>query len=72
MLRSYVVVIESARLFNGKLDHFLRAWRKANIANYHPVTAPDNELDGTADLLQLDAKVGQDLRSNALALTDEP
>ena len=71
VLRADVVVAQAARLVDGQLDHPLGARRQADLADDRPVAAPDDELDGRADLGQLDVHVLEDARGHALALADE-
>jgi G3E family GTPase len=71
VLRADVVVAEPAGLVDRELDHPLRPRRQADLADDRPVAAPDDELDGGADLRQLDVHVLEDARGDALALADE-
>ena len=61
VLGADVVVVEAARLVDGELDDLLGARREADLAEHGAVAAPDDELDGGADLVQLDAEVGEHL-----------
>src|SRR5215212_6973808 len=71
VLRADVVVAEAARLVDRELDHALRARGQADLADNRTVTAADDELDGRADLRQLDVHVLEDAGGDALALTNE-
>jgi len=71
VLRADVVVAEASRLVDGQLDDPLGAGSEADLADDRSVTPADDELDGSADLGQLDVHVLEDTRSHALALTDE-
>ena len=57
VLGADVVVVEAPRLVDGQLDHLLGARRQADLADDRPVAAADDELDGGADLVELDAQV---------------
>ena len=71
VLGADVVVVEPARLVDRQLDHLLRARRQADLAEHRAVAPADDELDGGADLVQLDAEVGEHLRGDAIALAHE-
>ena len=71
VLRADVAVVEAARLFDGELDDLLGARRQANLAADRLLAAADDELDGRADLAQLDAEVVEHLGGDAIALADE-
>ena len=71
VLRADVVVVEPARLVDGQLDDLLGARRQADLADDRPVAAADDELDGGAHLVQLDAQVLEHPRRDAIALADE-
>ena len=71
VLGADVVVAEAARLVDGQLDDALRARREPDLTDDRPVAAPDDELDGGADLGQLDVHVLEHARGDALALADE-
>ena len=45
--------------------------RQPDLADHRAVAAADDELDGGADLGQLDVHVLEHARGNALALADE-
>ena len=66
-----VVVAEAAGLVDRELDDLLGARREADLAHDGAIAAADDELDGGADLVELDAEVGEDLRRDALAFADE-
>ena len=66
-----VVVVEPSRLVDRQLDDFLGARGQANIAGHRSITAADDELDGAAHLVQLDAEIAQHLGRDALALADQ-
>jgi hypothetical protein len=66
-----VVVAEAAGLVYCELDYLLGARGEADLAHDGAVTAADDELDGGTDLVELDAKVGEYLRRDALAFADE-
>ena len=61
MLGADVVVVEPARLVDRELDHLLGARREPDLADDRPIATADDELDGGADLVQLDAQVVEDL-----------
>ena len=61
VLGADVVVVEPARFVDGELDHLLGARSQADLADDRPVAAADDELDGGADLVELDAQVVEDL-----------
>ena len=71
MLGADVVMAEATRLVNCEFDDFLRARSEPNFAENSAVSAADNELHRGANLVQLDAQVGQHLGSNPIALADE-
>ena len=71
VLGADVVVVQAARLVDRQLDDLLGARREADLAEDRAVAAADDELDGRADLVQLDAEVGEDLGGYAVALADE-
>ena len=71
VLGADVVVAQAARLVDGQLDDPLGARRQADLADDRPVAAADDELDGGADLGQLDVHVLEHARGDALALADE-
>ena len=71
VLGADVVVAQSPRLVHRQLDHLLGARGQPDLADDHPIAAADDELDRAADLVQLDAEIVEDLRGDALALTDE-
>ena len=66
-----VVVAEAPRLVDGQLDDPLRAGRQPDLTDDRAVAASDDELDGGADLGQLDVHVLEHARRDALALADE-
>ncbi len=66
-----VVVAEAPGLVDGELDDALRPRREADFAHDWPIPAADDELDGSADLGQLDVHVLEDARGDTLALADE-
>ena len=72
VLGADVVVAQPARLVDRQLDHPFRARGQPDLADDRPVAAPDDELDGGADLGQLDVHVLEHARRDALALPDEP
>ena len=71
VLGADVVVAQPARLVDGELDDLLGARGQADLADDRAIAAADDELDGRADLGQLDAHVLEDARGDALALADE-
>ena len=71
VLGADVVVAQPARFVDGELDDFLGARRQADFAQHGAVAAADDELDGRADLVELDAEVGEHLRGDAVAFADE-
>ena len=72
MLGADVVVIESPRFVDRELDDLLGAWRQTDIAGDRAVASTDDELDRAAHLVQLDAKIAEDLGGNAFTFSDEP
>ena len=72
VLGADVVVAQAARLVDGQLDDALRARREPDVTDDRAVAATDDELDGGADLGQLDVHVLEHARGDALALADEP
>src|SRR5581483_7724190 len=72
VLGADVLVVEPARLVDGQLDDLLCPWRQADLAHHHPVATADDELDGRANLVELDAHVRQNLGGYPLALADQP
>ena len=71
VLRADVVVAEAAGLVDGELDDALGARRQADLTDDRPIAAADDELDGGADLGQLDVHVLEHARGDTLALADE-
>ena len=71
VLRADVAVVEAARFVDGQLDDLLGARRQADLADDRLLAAADDELDGGADLVQLDAEVVEYLGGDAIALADE-
>ena len=71
VLRADVVVAEAARLVDGQLDDALGARGQADLADDRSIAAADDELDGGADLGQLDVHVLEHARGDTLALADE-
>ncbi len=71
MLRTNVVVAEAASLIHGQFDDFLGARGKTDLTHHRAVAAADDELDGGADLVQLDAEVRKDLGSDAFSFTNQ-
>jgi hypothetical protein len=67
-----VAVGEPSGLVNRKLDDFLGPWGKSDLPEHGAVTAPDDELNCGANLIELYAKVGQDLGGDAIALANQP
>ena len=66
-----VVMVEPARLVDGKLDHLLGTGRQPDLAEDGAVTAPDDEFDGRANLAQLHPQVGEHLRGDAVPFPDQ-
>ena len=71
VLGADVAVVEAAGLVDGELDDLLGARSEADLAHDGAVAAADDELDGGADLVELDAEVGEDLGGDAFAFADE-
>ena len=71
VLGADVVVVQPARLVDGQLDDLLGARRQADLADDRAIATADDELDGRADLGQLDVHVLEDARGDAFALADE-
>ena len=72
VLGADVVVAEAACLVDGQLDDALRARSEPDVTDDRSVAATDDELDGGANLGQLDVHVLEHARGDALALADEP
>ncbi len=66
-----VVVIELARLFEGELDHALRARREDHLLLDGLAAASDDGLDFLTDFGEIDAERFQDLSREALALGND-
>src|SRR5436305_14120421 len=71
MLGANVVVVQPSRFIHRELDDFLGARRQSNITGNGAITTPDDELDGAANLIELDAEVAEHFRSNTFTLTDK-
>ena len=71
VLRADVVVAQPTGLVDGQLDDALGARREPDLAHDRPIAAADDELDGGADLGQLDVHVLEHARRDTLALADE-
>ena len=71
VLGADVAVVEPARLFDGELDDLLGARRQANLAGHRLLAAADDEFDGGADLVELDAEVVEDLGGYTVAFANE-
>ena len=71
VLRADVVVAQAARLVDGQLDDALGARGQPDFADDRAIAAADDELDGGADLGQLDVHVLEHARGDTLALADE-
>ena len=71
VLGADVVVAQAARFVDGQLDDALGARGQADFADDRAIAAADDELDGGADLGQLDVHVLEHARGDTLALTDE-
>ena len=72
VLGADVVVAQPPGLVDGQLDDPLGARRQADLADDRTIAAADDELDGGADLGQLDVHVLEHPRGDALALAHEP
>ena len=71
MLGPNVMMVEAARLIHRQLDDFLGAGGEPDFTEHNAVTAPDDEFDGAADLIQFDAKVAQNFRGYSITLAYE-
>ena len=71
VLGADVVVAQPPGFVDCQFDDALGARSKSNLADDRPVAAADDELDGRADLGQLDIHVLEDPRGDAFALSDE-
>src|SRR5207248_10464273 len=71
MLGPNVMVVEAARLVHRQLDHLFGARSQADVARDGAVAAANDELDGAANLIEVDTQVRQNLRRHSLALADE-
>src|SRR5438477_10586596 len=72
MLCTNVMVAEAASFVHCQLDDLLSAGREPNLADDHAIAAANNELDGAANLVQLNAEIAQHLGGYALTLSDQP
>src|SRR5438067_1140079 len=68
MLCTYVMVAKAASLVDRQLNDLLGARREPNLADDHAIATADDELDGAANLVQLDAEIAQYLGGHTLAL----
>ena len=71
VLGADVVVAEAAGLVDRELDDPLGARRQPDLADDRPIAAADDELDGRADLGQLDVHVLEDVGGHALAFAHQ-
>ena len=73
MLCADVVVAEAARLVHSELKHLLGARGQAGrrIADCRALSAADDELDRIAHAVEIDAHIGQNARTDTLALTHQ-
>ena len=72
VLRSDVVVVQSASFVDGKFDNLLCARRQTYLAHDCAFTATNDELNGGADFWQLNAHVVEYTRGDAVAFADKP
>src|SRR5690242_4785292 len=66
------MVVQSTRFINGKFDDFLGARCKADIAGNCAIPAANDELNGTANLVELNAEISEDLSRDAFTFTYKP
>ena len=71
VLGADVVVAQAASLVDGQLDDALGTRGQADLTDDRAIAAADDELDGRADLGQLDVHVLEHACSHALALAHE-
>ena len=71
VLGADVVVVQPTRFVDRQLDDLLGPRRQADLAGNRAVAAADDELDGAAHLVELDAQVAQHLGRDAFALAHE-
>ena len=72
VLGADVVVSEVARLFEGELEHLLRAGREGQLSHRdHRGSGLDDVLDLGADLGEVHAHLLEDVGGDAAALLDE-
>ena len=71
MLGADVVMVEAPRLIHRQLDHLLGARGQPDLAQDDAVAAADDELDGAAHFVELDAQVGQHLGRHPVALAHQ-
>ena len=62
-------MIQQARFIRGQLDYFLCAWSETNFAEYDPITATNDEFNGTTHFIKFDAKIMQDMCGNTSLFT---
>jgi hypothetical protein len=67
-----IVVVEAAGFLDGELNDLLGSGGQPDIAGYGALTAPDDELHGAADLVQVDAQVREHLGGYTLTLSHQP
>ena len=72
MLRTDIVVVQLARLFEGQLDHALCAGREDHLLLNRLTAAPHDRLDFLPDLGQVDAERLEHFGREALALGNDP
>src|SRR5262245_16270585 len=65
------MVVQSTRFIDRKLNDFLCAWRETNIAGNSAITAANDELNGAANFVQLDAEITEHFRRDTFALAYE-
>jgi hypothetical protein len=71
VLGADVVVAKAAGFVDGELDDLLGARCETDLAHDSAVATADDELDGGANLVELDAEVGEHFGGYALAFADE-
>ena len=73
MLRADIIVIVQSRLIDRELQHALGARREGDLPDrQRTALGRDHVLDCLLDLVEVDAEPLQCLRSDALALANDP
>ena len=62
------MVVQPTGFVDRQLDDFFGARRQTNVPGNGAIAAADDELDGAADLVQLDTKIAQNLGGDPFSL----